>query len=66
MPRIDEMEVLAEEFAYWEYSDLEDGEGPFPIYLFDDKNNAKLYTSSRDCFDCTRRGGSNIQPEYWE
>ena len=64
--RIDEMEVLAEECAYWEYSDLEDGEGPFPIYLFDDKNSGKLYVSSRDCFDCTRRGGSNTIPDYWE
>jgi len=66
VPRIEEMLVLAEDCAYWEYSDLEDGEGPFPIYLFDDKNNGKLYTSSRDCFDCTRRDGSNIIPDYWE
>ncbi len=64
--RIEEMDVMAEDCAYWEYSDLEDGEGPFPIYLFDDKNSGKLYTSSRDCFDCTRRGGSNIKPDYWE
>lgn len=66
VPRIEEMDVMAEECAFWEYSDLEDGEGPFPIYLFDDKNSGKLYTSSRDCFDCTRRGGSNIIPDYWE
>jgi hypothetical protein len=66
VPRIEEMEVPAEECAYWEYSDLEDGEGPFPIYLFDDKNSGKLYVSSRDCFDCTRRGGSNTRPDYWE
>jgi hypothetical protein len=66
VPRIEEMEVLEEECAYWEYSDLEDGEGPFPIYLFDDKNSGKLYVSSRDCFDCTRRGGSNTKPDYWE
>jgi hypothetical protein len=66
VPRIEEMDVMAEDCAYWEYSDLEDGEGPFPIYLFDDKNSGKLYTSSRDCFDCTRRGGSNIKPDYWE
>ena len=66
VPWIEEMEVLAEECAYWEYSDLEDGEGPFPIYLFDDKNSGKLYVSSRDCFDCTRRGGSNTKPDYWE
>jgi len=66
VPRIEEMDVNAEDCAYWEYSDLEDGEGPFPIYLFDDKNSGKLYTSSRDCFDCTRRGGSNIKPDYWE
>jgi len=66
VPRIEEMDVNMEDCAYWEYSDLEDGEGPFPIYLFDDKNSGKLYTSSRDCFDCTRRGGSNIKPDFWE
>lgn len=66
VPRIMEMDVSAEECAYWEYSDLEDGEGPFPIYLYDDVNNGKLYTSSRECFDCTRRGGTNVEPEYWE
>ena len=64
--RIDEMDVQAEECAYWEYSALEDGEGPFPIYLFDDSNSGKLYTSSRECFDCTRRGGSTTEPDYWE
>ena len=66
VPRIEEMDVQAEDCAYWEYSDLEDGEGPFPIYLFDDKNSGKVYVSSRDCFDCTRRGGSNTRPDYWE
>jgi hypothetical protein len=66
VPQIEEMDVQAEDCAYWEYSDLEDGEGPFPIYLFDDKNSGKVYVSSRDCFDCTRRGGSNTRPDYWE
>jgi hypothetical protein len=66
VPRIEEMDVQAEDCAYWEYSDLEDGEGPFPIYLFDDINSGKVYVSSRDCFDCTRRGGSNTRPDYWE
>lgn len=66
VPRIQEMDVLPEECAYWEYDPMEDGEGPFPIYLFDDRDNEKLYTSSRDCFDCTRRGGTNVKPDFWE
>ena len=60
------MEVLPEECAYWEYNAMEDGEGPFPIYLFDDRDNGKLYTGSRDCFDCTKRGGTNVKPDFWE
>jgi len=66
VPELEELPVSAEECAYWEYSDLEDGEGPFPIYIYDDKNDGKLYVSSRDCFDCTRRGGTTVKPDYWE
>ena len=66
VPRIEEMDVNAEDCAYWEYSDLEDGEGPFPIYIYDDKNQGKQFVSSRDCFDCSRRGGSTTKPDYWE
>ena len=66
VPVIEELEVPAEECAYWEYNAMEDGEGPFPIYLYDDRANGKLYVSSRDCFDCTRRGGTNVKPDYWE
>lgn len=66
VPRIDEMVVQPESCAYWEYSELEDGEGPFPIYLYEDKAKDKKYVSSITCFDCTRRGGTNVKPDYWE
>jgi len=66
VPRIEEMDVPAEECDNWEYDELVDGEGPFPIYIYDDKDNGKLYTSSRYCFDCTKRGGTNVKPDYWE
>lgn len=65
VPRIQEMDVLPEQCAYWEFDAMEDGEGPFPIYLYDDRDNGKLYTSSRDCFDCTKRGGSKVKPDFW-
>ena len=66
VPELDELDVRAEECAFWEYSALEDGEGPFPIYIYDDKNDGKQYVSSRDCFDCSRRGGTTEKPDYWE
>ena len=66
VPRIEEMDVRAEECAYWEFDAMEDGEGPFPIYLYDDRDQGKLYVSSRECFDCTKRGGTNVMPDYWE
>ncbi|MEA3460698.1 MAG: DUF4249 domain-containing protein [Bacteroidota bacterium] len=66
VPFLDELDVRPEECANWEYSDLEDGEGPFPIYMYDDPILGKRYTSSRDCFDCTRRDGSTTKPDYWE
>ena len=66
VPELEELDVDAEECAYWEYNDMEDGEGPFPIYIFDDPDKGKRFVSSIDCFDCTRRGGSTVKPDYWE
>jgi hypothetical protein len=66
VPRIEEMDVSGEQCAYWEFNPLEDGEGPFPIYLYDDQDLGKLYVSSLLCFDCTKRGGTNVKPDFWE
>lgn len=64
--QMEDLDVPADECAYWEFDPLVDGEGPFPIYIYDDKDNGKLYTGLRDCFECTRRGGTNVKPDYWE
>jgi hypothetical protein len=63
---IEEIEAKGEPCSYWEFSVEDDGGGPFPIYIFDDKDAGKKLISTLDCIDCTRRGGSNQRPDYWE
>jgi len=66
VPRVESMDVQPEACAYWEFDPMEDGEGPFPVYIFDDKSRGKKYVSYYTCFDCTKRGGSSIKPVFWE
>jgi len=63
---IDEIEAKGEPCSYWEFSVEDDGSGPFPIYIFEDKDAGKKLISTLDCIDCTRRGGSTQRPDYWE
>jgi hypothetical protein len=65
VPELEELDVSAQECPYWEFIPLEDGEGPFPVYIYADPVKGRI-VSLRDCFDCTRRGGTNVKPDYWE
>ncbi len=63
---IEGMEVEPEYCHYEEFSVLENGEGPFPLYIYEDTDAGKKYTSNPYCFDCTMRGGKNIKPDFWD
>jgi len=59
------MEVDPEYCHYAEFSPMEDGEGPFPVYIYEDLERGIKYTSKLYCFDCTMRGGVNVKPGNW-
>ena len=66
VPAIDGMEVKPEYCPLGEFNAMEDGEGPFPIYIYFNPGDGKRYTSTFYCFDCTKRGGTNVAPDFWE
>lgn len=64
--KIEDMDVKPELCSFWDFDPVADGEGPFPIYIYEDIDMGRKYVSTIYCFDCSKRGGSTIRPDYWE
>ncbi|MCF8225300.1 MAG: DUF4249 domain-containing protein [Bacteroidales bacterium] len=62
--RINDLDVK-DHFYPLEVFNLEDhGDGPFPLYIMEDASGTRI-TGSPYCFDCTRRGGITVRPDFW-
>lgn len=65
IPRIIELEVKDHFYPLEEFSLEDHGDGPFPLYIMEDKTTGIRITGSPYCFDCTRRGGTTSRPDFW-
>jgi len=66
VPKIEDMEVKRVECSYWEFDSEADGGGPFPMFIYENKEAGKKLLSTSSCVDCTKRGGKTSRPDYWE
>ncbi len=66
VPRINSLNVHDKICELHVFDILEDGEGPFPIYVRVDEETGAQMVGNPYCFDCTLRGGSTTKPDFWK
>ncbi|MCF8346001.1 MAG: DUF4249 domain-containing protein [Bacteroidales bacterium] len=66
VPRINSLPVIGEHCDLVEFSVVDHGLGPFPVYIYVDQMRNQILTGSPYCFVCTLKGGSTEKPDFWE
>jgi hypothetical protein len=66
VPRINSLPVIGEHCDLVEFSFVEHGQGPFPMYIYVDEYTNQILTGNPYCFVCTLKGGSTEMPDFWE
>lgn len=66
VPRISSLPVIGEKCNLVEFNVVDHGEGPFPVYIYVDDQTGQNLTGTPYCFNCTLKGGTNVQPKFWK